>query len=137
MDDEARRAAALRERVEALIPVLAGQAAEMEALRRLSDRTRRRLQGQRPSPDLPADYVVDELNRRQLLAERPCMTLDRSDFYGLCGRERLKQPFLDDIQENASGRFQLIVAYGDYAVVVCHDRNFAEAGPGAGKRPRG
>ncbi len=39
MDDEARRAAGLRERAEALIPVLAGRAAETEALRRLPDET--------------------------------------------------------------------------------------------------
>ena len=38
-DDEARRAAGLRERAEALIPVLAGRAAETEALRRLPDET--------------------------------------------------------------------------------------------------
>ena len=38
-DDEARHAAALRERAEALIPVLAGQAAETEALRRLPGET--------------------------------------------------------------------------------------------------
>lgn len=38
-DDEARRAAGLRERAEALIPALAGRAAETEALRRLPDET--------------------------------------------------------------------------------------------------
>lgn len=93
--------------------------------------------GGEPSRRRQTDDVVDELNRRLVLAGRPCMTLDRSGFYGLCGRERLKQPFLDDIRDNASGRFQLIVAYGGYAVVVCHDRNFAEAGSGTGKHPRG
>ena len=38
-NDDARRAAALREQAEALIPVLAGRAAETEALRRLPDET--------------------------------------------------------------------------------------------------
>ena len=70
-------------------------------------------------------FVVEELNRRLQQAGRPYMTLTRTEFYELSGRERLKQPFLDEVREIASGRFQLIVAYGHNAVLVCHDRNFA------------
>ena len=70
-------------------------------------------------------YVVEELNLRLQQAGRPYMTLTWIEFYNLSGRERLKQPFLDEVKEMASGHFQLIVAYGHNAVLVCHDRNFA------------
>lgn len=69
--------------------------------------------------------IVDELNDLLRLAEQPSITLPWPDFYKLCGRERLKQPLLKDVENDAKSRFQLIVAYGNNAVVVCHDRNFA------------
>lgn len=71
------------------------------------------------------DDIVYELNEQLRLAGRPCITIPFPEFYELCERERLKQPLLDGIQERAASRFQLIVAYGRNAVVVCHDRNFA------------
>ena len=73
---------------------------------------------------LAAD-IVEEFDWRLRQVERPYMTLTWPEFYDLCGRERFKQPFLDNIRNTASGRFQLIVAYGHNAVLVCHDRNFA------------
>ena len=72
--------------------------------------------------------IVDELNKLLRNAGEPCMTLTWQGFYKLCDRERLKQPLQNSIQEQASGRYQLIVAYGHNAVIVCHDRNFAAAG---------
>ena len=72
------------------------------------------------------DDIVNELEEHLRLAGKPCMTLPWPDFYRLCGRVRMKQPFLDELRELASARFQLIVAYGRNAVVVCHDRNFAD-----------
>ncbi len=74
--------------------------------------------------------IVDELEQRLRLAGQPCMTVPWPDFYRLCGRERMKQPFLDELRALASARFQLIVAYGRNAVVVCHDRNFADVARG-------
>ena len=47
------------------------------------------------------------------------------DFYELCKRERMKRPLQSGIQEQASGCYQLIVEYGQNAVMVCHDRNFS------------
>ena len=73
-----------------------------------------------------ASYVVDEINEILRRTGWACMTLPWPHFYELCGRERLKESFLDDVRQNASSRFQLIVAYGRNAVVVCHDRNFAD-----------
>lgn len=78
--------------------------------------------------------VVDELNLR--LAEQPCVTLRWPFFHELCGRERLDQRFLDDVQDGAASRSRLVVAYGRNAVIACHDRNFAEVGPDAGRHPR-
>ena len=69
--------------------------------------------------------IVEEFNQRLRKAEQAYMTLTWREFYDLCGRKRLKQPFLDDVQSSASERFQLIVAYGDNVVMVCRDRNFA------------
>ena len=66
---------------------------------------------------------LDEILRRNGWSH---MTLPWPDFYDLCGRERLKQPFLDGVQEHASSRFQLIVGYGRHVVIVCLDRNFAD-----------
>lgn len=72
-----------------------------------------------------AASIVDELNELLRKGGQPFMTLTWPEFYRLCERERLKQPLQNSIQEQASGRYQLIVAYGHNAVVVCHDRNFA------------
>ncbi len=69
--------------------------------------------------------IADELNEMLRKGGRPYLTLTWRDFYNLCDRERFKQPFLDGIQSESSGRFQLIVAYGKNAVMICHDRNFA------------
>ena len=77
---------------------------------------------------IPSGDVAEELNEILRRNDWSNLTLPWSDFYELCGRERLKQPFLDDVQETASRRFQLIVAYGRHVVVVCHDRNFADIG---------
>ena len=68
--------------------------------------------------------IAEELNER-LRRSGPCVTMLWEDFYTLCDRERLKQPFLDDVQEQALSRYQLIVAYGSNTVVVCYDQNFA------------
>lgn len=76
-------------------------------------------------PRRTSDEIVDELNELLRLAEGPSITLPWPDFYELCGRERLKQPLLDEVRTRAASRFQLIVAYGHNAVVVCLDRNFA------------
>ena len=73
--------------------------------------------------------ILEECNLRLRRAEQAYMTLTWPEFYELCGRERLKQPFLDKVQNVASGRFQLIVAYGQNAVMVCRDRNFASIDP--------
>lgn len=70
--------------------------------------------------------VAEELNEILRRNDQSCLTLLWSDFYNLCGRERLKQPFLDDVRDVASNRYQLIVAFGRHVVVVCHDRNFAD-----------
>lgn len=72
----------------------------------------------------PGD-IADELNETLRKTGQPYVTLTWPEFYTVCDRERLKQPFLDGVQSEASGRFQLIVAYGQNAVMVCHDRNFA------------
>ena len=74
-----------------------------------------------------AASIVEDLNERLRKAGQPCMTMTWPDFYGLCQRERMRDPLQAKIRELASGRFQLIVAYGDNAVVICHDRNFAAA----------
>ena len=71
--------------------------------------------------------IVDELNEILRRSGEPCMTMTWPEFYEVCQRERMKQPLQTGIQEQASGRYQLIVAYGHNAVVVCHDRNFAAA----------
>lgn len=71
--------------------------------------------------------IVDDLNEMLRKAGRPFMTLTWPEFYEICERERLKQPLMDGVREEASGKFQLVVAFGQNAVVVCHDRNFAEA----------
>ena len=71
--------------------------------------------------------IVDELNEMLRKGGRPLMTLTWPEFYQICERERLKQPIMDGIREEASGKFQLVVAYGQNAVVICHDRNFATA----------
>ena len=73
--------------------------------------------------------IVEELDQHMCGAEQ-LWTLTRSDFYKLCGRERFKQPFLDEVREVASDSFQLIVAYGHKVVIVCHDRNFANVPSG-------
>lgn len=72
-----------------------------------------------------AASIVDELNELLRKAGQPCMTLTWPEFYELCDRERMKRPLQNSIQEQASGQYQLIVAYGHNAVVICHDRNFA------------
>ena len=59
--------------------------------------------------------------------DQPYMTLTWADFYALCERERIKQPLQDGVRKEASGRYQLIVAYGQSVIIVCHDRNFAPA----------
>ena len=69
--------------------------------------------------------IIGEIDQELRKAEGPCITLTWPGFYDLCERERLKQPFLDNVQEAASTRFQLIVAFGYNAVIVCPDRNFA------------
>ena len=71
--------------------------------------------------------IVDELNEMLRKTGRAVMTLTWLDFYKVCERERLKQPFMETVKEEASGKFQLVVAYGHNAVVICHDRNFADA----------
>ena len=43
---------------------------------------------------------------------------------------RTKGDIVDELRALASARFQLIVAYGRNAVVVCHDRNFADIARG-------
>ncbi len=103
VDDEARRAAGLRERAEGLIPVLAGRAAETEALRRLPDEIVADVKANglhricQPRRFGGAEPPLDEAARIMATLARGCA----SDFYGLCGRERLKRPFLDDIRESA------------------------------------
>ena len=72
-----------------------------------------------------AGDIADELNEILRKTGQPYVTLTWPAFYRTCERERLKQPFLNVVQSEASGRFQLIVAYGQNAVLVCHDRNFA------------
>ena len=74
-----------------------------------------------------ATEIVDDLNEMLRKSGRPYITLTWPEFYDICDRERLKQPLLDGVREAASGQFQLIVAFGHNAVVVCHDRNFAPA----------
>ena len=74
--------------------------------------------------------IVDGLSERLRQAGRSYMTLPWPDFYELCDRERLKQPFLDSVQQEAlNGRYQLVVAYGRNAVVICYDQNFADVPP--------
>ncbi len=103
VDDEARCAAGLRERAEALIPALAGRSAETEALRRLPDETVADVEANglrricQPRRFGGAEPPLDEAARIMATLVRGCA----SDFYGLCGRERLKRPFLDDIRESA------------------------------------
>lgn len=71
--------------------------------------------------------TAEHLNELVRKSGREYITLTWERFYEVCERERLKQPFIDQVQETASGQFQLIVAYGHNAIIVCHDRNFAQA----------
>ena len=69
--------------------------------------------------------IVDDLGDRLHKVGRSHMTVRWPDFYKLCGRERLKLPFLDKVKKEAlNGRHQLIVAYGHNVVVICYDKNF-------------
>ena len=69
--------------------------------------------------------IVEEINEALRLSDGECITIPWRDFYSLSGRQRMKTAFLDEIQNQANSRFQLVVAYGRHVVVVCHDRNFA------------
>lgn len=73
-----------------------------------------------------AREVVEELDDRLRKTDQPYLTLPWTEFYTLCERERIKQPFQAGIQQEASGR-SLTVAYGQNVVVVCPDRNIAPA----------
>ena len=71
--------------------------------------------------------ILDDMSERLRRAGQSYMTFAWPDFYELCGRERLKTPFLDRLKNEALiGRHQLIVSYGNNVVVVCHDHNFAD-----------
>jgi hypothetical protein len=70
------------------------------------------------------DETVDALNDDLRRAGGPVKTYTWPDFYERCGVARFKQPRLDQIQEKASGKFGLMIAYGHNAVLVAHDRNF-------------
>ena len=72
--------------------------------------------------------IADELNDALRRVGGPCMTLTWPKFYAVCERERLKQAFLDELANGVAAEFQLVIAYGRNAVVICHDRNFAERG---------
>ena len=80
-------------------------------------------------PRKSVDQTIEELDQELRRAEEPCITLTWPGFYNLCGRKRLKQPFLDNMQEMASTRFQLIVEFGHNVVIVCPDQNFANVLP--------
>ena len=69
--------------------------------------------------------IVEEVNEALRLSDGECITISWQNFYGLSGRERMKTAFLEKVKKQAAGRFQLIVAYGENVVIVCHDRNFA------------
>lgn len=73
-----------------------------------------------------AREVMEELDDRLRKTDQSYLTLPWKEFYTLCGRERIKRPFEDSIQQEASGR-SLIVGYGQNVVVVCPDRNVAPA----------
>ncbi len=69
--------------------------------------------------------IVEDVNEALRLSDGECITIPWQDFYRLSGRERIKTAFLEEIKEQAAGRFQLIISYGKNVVVICHDRNFA------------
>ena len=71
----------------------------------------------------PTTDILDDMNERLRRAGLSYMTLPWSDFSKLCGRKRLKQPFLDRVRKEApDSDHRLIVAYGRNVVVVCYDR---------------
>jgi hypothetical protein len=71
------------------------------------------------------DDVVDELNDMIRLAGGPVVTMTWADFYGLCDVVRFKKERGDEIVAKAKDKYGLIVGYGNQAVLVAHDRNFA------------
>ncbi len=73
--------------------------------------------------------IASDLNELLRKHGSPVMTFPWPKFYEICERDRIKSAFQDDLEEEASGHFQLIIAYGRNAVVVCHDRNFQPAKP--------
>jgi hypothetical protein len=69
--------------------------------------------------------VVENLNEMLRKSGNPVATIPWPKFYEANSADRLKQPRLDAIIDEAKSRFQLIVAYGSNVVVVAHDRNFS------------
>lgn len=73
---------------------------------------------------MSVDETVDALNDDLRQTGGPVKTYTWPDFYQRFGITRFKNPRPDQIKEKASGKFGLIVAYGQNAVLVAHDRNF-------------
>lgn len=71
--------------------------------------------------------ILEDMSEHLRRTGQSCMTFPWPDFYDLCGRERIKSPFLDRLKTDAlNSRHQLIVADGNNVVVVCRDYNFAD-----------
>ena len=68
--------------------------------------------------------VVHELQEELRKSSRDCITVGWDEFYELCERKKMRKRFQDEVAGLAKSRYQLVVHYGDNAVIVCHDRNF-------------
>ena len=72
-----------------------------------------------------AEYIVEELNDKLRISGRPCITINWRAFYEMCNRKRMKEGFLNQIQDLASGKYQLVVGLGKNVILVGQDRNFS------------
>lgn len=71
------------------------------------------------------DDVVDELNDKIRLATGPVVTMTWPEFYTLCDVVRFKTERTEEIRVKARDKYGLVVGYGNQAIIIAHDRNFA------------
>lgn len=70
--------------------------------------------------------VADEIREILFKTDASVITYSWSEFYEACDREKMKESFKNDLRDQLNAR-SVAIAYGNAAVIVAKDYNFAPA----------
>lgn len=73
-----------------------------------------------------ANAIAQDLIRKLHDGNGQFLTIPWRDFYRICGRERFKDAFLDDLRNQFKAR-TYIISFGQNVIAICPDTNFAES----------